>query len=104
MTTHPARRLLLQRAALSALALPAVPAVAFDLPRLDDLRPKWEAVSEGDSIEQVLLRMGNPNRRNEARTLGVSRVDLVWKDIRGPLYTARFLAGRLYAKEVADSP
>lgn len=98
------RRLLLQGAALSALALHAHQAAALDLPRLDDLRPKWEAVSEGDSVEQVVQRMGSPNRRTEARTLGVSRVDLVWRDIRGQLYTARFFAGRLYAKEVTDAP
>lgn len=98
------RRLFLQSAALPALAWPVAQAVAIDLPRLDDLRPKWDAVSEGDSIEQVVLRMGNPNRRSEVRTLGVSRTDLVWRDIRGPHYTARFFAGRLYAKEVTDSP
>lgn len=98
------RRLFLQTSALSALAWPVAQAAALDLPRLDDLRPKWDAVSEGDSIEQVVLRMGNPNRRNEVRTLGISRTDLVWRDIRGPLYTARFLAGRLYAKEVNETP
>ena len=68
MTALPARRLFLQCAALSGLALQAVQATAFDLPRLDDLRPKWEAVSEGDSIEQVVLRMGNPNRPTQKDT------------------------------------
>lgn len=104
MTLHPTRRQWLHFAVLPALALQAAQASAFDLPRFDDLRPKWEVVTEGDSIEQVVLRMGNPNRRNETRVLGVSRVDLTWKDIRGPLYTARFFAGRLYAKEVTDNP
>ncbi|MBQ0944030.1 hypothetical protein KAK07_11860 [Ideonella sp. 4Y16] len=98
------RRHWLQCAALSALAVPACEAIALDLPRLDDLRPKWDALTEGDSIDQVVLRMGNPNRRSEARMLGVTRTDLAWKDIRGPLYTARFFAGRLYAKEVNDNP
>jgi len=104
MSTIHIRRQALLATALTGLALLCRPAAAIDLPRLDDLRPKWDAVALGDTPEQVLQRMGNPNRRTELQTLGVARLDLVWKDIRGPLYTARFLAGRLYAKEMTDSP
>jgi hypothetical protein len=104
MNAAAARRLLLRCIAPATLGWPAAQAQAFELPRFEDLRPRWNTLSEGDSLDQVLRQMGPPNRRSEVRTLGVSRTDLVWKDIRGNVYTARFLVGRLFAKEVRSAP
>lgn len=47
--------------------------------------------------------MGSPSGRTETLTMGVPHLSLEWKDIRGYRYSARFLAGRLYAKEMTDT-
>ena len=104
MSLPTSRRQFLHASTIASATLAALPATAFDLPRFDDLRPKWEQVAMGDTPEQVVLRMGNPNRRSEQQLMGVVRLDLVWKDIRSQQYTARFLAGRLYAKDMTDNP
>lgn len=85
-------------------ALPARDASALDftLPRFEDLRPKWAALSLGQRPELVLTLMGEPSGRTETVTAGVPHLVLVWKDIRGQQYTARFLAGYLYAKQFSD--
>jgi hypothetical protein len=101
------RRALRAVPALAVLAatLPGGGAHAFDLsiPKLEDLRPKWDAVGLGDTADEVIQRMGSPNGRTEVQTMGLAQLTLEWKDVRGWHYTARFLAGRLYAKEMTDS-
>jgi len=78
-------------------------AVDFSLPKLEDLGEKWAAVGLGDSDAQALKAMGGANGRTETQTMGVAHLTLEWKDIKGFRYTARFLAGRLYLKQISDS-
>ena len=102
-TGHRRRALLASLACGLALNGPVARAFDFSLPSFEDLRPKWAAVSVGDSIDQVQQRMGSPNTRTETQVLGVPQTALAWKDVRGYRYTARFLAGLLYAKELTDA-
>ena len=97
-----------RRACLFALALSiSVPtsALALDLtlPKFEDLRPKWASVEMGHTSAVVVQLMGDPNSRTESVTAGVERLELQWKDIKGNHYTAKFLAGRLYAKQITDN-
>ena len=98
-------RLTARRNCLMAVlvALPGA-ATAFDLslPKFEDLREKWASVGLGLSPELVQQVMGSPNGRTDTQTMGVPHLTLAWKDIRGYHYTAKFLAGRLYAKEMSD--
>ena len=111
--TPPTRRALLAWPAAALATLTALTsssqALALDLgfglglPKLEDLRPKWDAVGLGTSADLVIQLMGGPNGRTETQTMGVPHLTLDWKDIRGYRYTARFLGGRLYAKEMTDN-
>lgn len=84
------------------LAAPAA-ARAFDLnlPRLEDLRPRWEQLRMGCTPEDAVLRLGEPNSRTETETLGVLALTLGWRDLSRH-YSARFVAGRLVSKTVSD--
>ena len=94
-------------AAAAMCATTALPtaALALDLtlPKFEDLRAKWESVGLGLAPELVVQLMGSPNGRTEIQTMGVPHLALEWKDIKGNHYTAKFLAGRLYAKEMTDT-
>lgn len=88
----------------AATALPtAALAIDLTLPKFEDLRAKWETVGLGLAPELVVQLMGSPNGRTETQTMGVPHLALEWKDIKGNHYTAKFLAGRLYAKEMTDT-
>jgi len=88
----------------AATALPsAALAIDLTLPRFEDLRAKWETVGLGLAPELVVQLMGSPNGRTETQTMGVPHLALAWKDIKGNHFTAKFLAGRLYAKETTDT-
>lgn len=87
-----------------SLALPtAAQAIDFSLPKLEDLREKWSNVGMGATDALVVQVMGSPNGRTETQTMGVPHMTLEWKDIKGFRYTARFLGGRLYAKQASDT-
>lgn len=109
LTTKPqqlrsTRRALLAMAASTVLAMPgAASALDLTLPKFEDLREKWASVGLGLVPELVQQLMGSPNGRTETQTMGVPHLTLEWKDIRGNRYTAKFLAGRLYAKEMTDT-
>lgn len=90
-------------AALLLAGRPCAAAPDFSLPRLEDLRPKWAALGMGVTSELVLQVMGTPNGRSETQTMGLAQLTLEWKDIHGYRYAAKFLANRLYAKEMADN-
>ena len=112
-TPHPAaavsRRALISRcfaasAMCAATTLPnAAVAIDLTLPKFEDLRAKWESVGLGLAPGLVVQLMGSPNGRTETQTMGVPHLALEWKDIKGNQYTAKFLAGRLYAKKVTDT-
>ena len=109
MTPAPTRRQFLVIPWAAALGTGLAPtgnalALDFSLPKLEDLREKWAAVGLGATDALVIQAMGNPNPRTETQTMGVPHLTLGWKDIRGFRFSARFLAGRLYAKEMSDSP
>lgn len=111
MTVSPSRRQVLAlplnaalAAATASLALPtAAQAIDLALPKLEDLREKWAAVGIGATDALVIQVMGSPNGRTETQTMGVPHMTLEWKDIKGFRYAARFLGGRLYAKEMTDA-
>jgi len=99
-----ARRRFLSLSPLLALAgSDAALALDFSLPKLEDLRDKWATVGLGASAALVIKAMGEPNGRTETETLGLQRMTLEWKDIKGFRYTARFLAGRLFDKQMTDA-
>ena len=97
------RRACLFGLALSMTAPTSALALDLTLPKFEDLRAKWASVEMGHTPALVVQLMGGPNGRTEAVTAGVERLELEWKDIKGNHYTARFLAGRLYAKQVTDN-
>lgn len=101
--TTPRRRASLVAVALAMVA--PISANAFDLrlPKLEDLRPKWANVEMGQTPAVVVQVMGDPSARTESEIAGIARLDLEWKDIKGNHYTAKFLAGRLFAKQVTDN-
>lgn len=76
-------------------------ALELGLSRFEDLRPKWDCLGLGTTVETVVQVMGSPSARTETQTLGVPYLRLEWKDISRH-YSARFVAGRLYAKEMTD--
>lgn len=91
-------------AGLATLAL-LRPAAALDLglPRFEDLRPRFEAVTMGMTPEEVVRAMGSgPNGRTETQTMGVPHLTLVWRDFSNQ-YVVRLLAGRLYFKQSTDT-
>lgn len=92
------RRIALLPAAM-CLAAPAS-AWNFGIPRLEDLGPKWDVLSVGQTPEEVVRVMGSPQGRTETVTAGISHLTLTWKDVGGHHYTARFVAGRLYVKQL----
>ena len=96
------RRTLLGLAAGLAMAQTAH-ALDLGLPKLEDLRPKWDSLGLGTTAETVVQVMGSPSGRTETQAMGVPHLLLEWKDIKGLHYSARFLAGRLYAKEMTDT-
>ena len=90
--------------ALASLSAPfEAQALDLSLPKFEDLRAKWESVGLGATDALVVQVMGTPNGRTETQTMGVPHVTLEWKDIKGYRYAARFLGGRLYAKEMSDT-
>lgn len=104
MTQNCTRRRLLVLAPLLGLAGSDLAlALDFSLRRLEDLRDKWASVGPGASAALVVKAMGEPNTRTETETLGVQRMTLEWKDILGFRYTARFLAGYLFDKQMTDA-
>jgi hypothetical protein len=85
-----------------AALLPVAIALDFTMPKIEDLRPKWGSLGIGTSETLAIQLMGSPNARTEKQTLGVPRLSLHWKDIKGFRYTAHFVGGRLYDKEASD--
>lgn len=87
-----------------AMALPlSAAAIDWTIPRFEDLQPKWAHVEAGQSPAAVALVMGEPTARTETVVAGVNCLELEWKDIKGNRYTAKFVAGRLYAKQVTNT-
>lgn len=103
ITTRSGRPALATMLAILGLAA-AQPTLALDLglPSFEDLRPKFEAVILGMTPEEAVRSMGNPRGRTETQTMGVPHLTLEWRDM-SYLYTARFLAGRLYFKQSTDT-
>jgi hypothetical protein len=93
-----------KRLALLAGMVLAGPVTALDvaLPRLEDLRPRFEAVTLGMSPEEVLSAMGSPSGRTETQAMGVPHLTLEWRDLSHQ-YVARLLGGRLYFKQSTDT-
>lgn len=77
-------------------------ALELGLPRFEDLRPKWDGLGLGTTVETVVQVMGSSSGRTETQTLGVPYLLLEWKDM-SRRYRAHFVAGRLYAKEMTDT-
>lgn len=72
------------------------------LPSFLDLGSKWALVSLGTPPETVTEAMGSVAERTESHTLGVAHLTLVWRDLKYR-YTARFVAGRLYNKDMSNA-
>lgn len=100
-TTRPRRSAL---AAGLAVLTATLPAAAFDLglPRLEDLRPRFETVKLGMSPDDAVRAMANPHARTETQVMGVPHLTLAWRDLSNH-YEARFLAGHLYFKQSTDA-
>ncbi len=66
-------------------------------PTLANLQPKFDSLQAGSAPEAAEVTMGAAIVRHETSTVGVSHLTLEWRDFNS-IYTARFLAGRLYNK------
>lgn len=83
------------------LAITPLIAISLDLsiPKLENLKPKWNSIEMAQSLTTTVQIMGNPRRRIEKVIFGVTHISLEWQDIYGNKFTAKFVGGRLYAKE-----
>lgn len=85
---------------LQMVALPH--AEAIPLPVFENLESKWSTLTVGMTMEEVIQRIGSaPRQHEQSELVGVRVDDMSWIDIQLNQYRARFLAGRLYAKNVS---
>ena len=85
-----------------ALPIATPQAFALEVPRFSELSSQWGRVQVGDTPAQVVTTMGEPTNRSEWQTLGVKHEALSWLELRGKRFTARFIGGHLYLKEMSD--
>ena len=97
--THVKRHLAL---ATAMACMTAATGAAEWFPKFEDLRPKWQTLTTGASTEKVIEIMGPASNRVETQSMGVPHLVLMWRDIKGQSFQARFIAGHLYAKRVTE--
>ena len=71
----------------------------------DEVRERFNLIEFGMSRQSVLLLMPPTTEIAERTTFGMTFELVRWQaSSRGPAYTVRFLAGRVYAKATCDRP
>lgn len=71
----------------------------------DGIRERFDLIEFGMSRQSVLLLMPPTAEIAERTTFGMTFELVRWQaSSRGPAYTVRFIAGRVYAKATCDRP
>lgn len=64
----------------------------------EDLLPKFQSLSMGQTMAEVVTIMGKPSAIEANEYVGIAIHLITWTNLRGQRFSARFVHGRLASK------